>query len=738
MPDRAMSITTPLGGDALLFHTLEVSEELGRLAEYNITVLSEKKDIDPNDLLGKHVTVKLELPKGDPRYFDAQVVRFALAGKRGRYYRYAIVARPWLWFLTRTSDCRIFQAKKAPDILKEIFNKYPDVQVKWRLTGTYGSREYCVQYRETDFNFVSRLMEEEGIYYYYEHSKGKHVVVFADSPGGHSASPQCGSLPYVDPDRAVREDVDHVSTWSFSREIQPGAYALDDYNFKTPSVDLLAKRNDKLPAGGSTGEIYDYPGRYADAGEGKHCVQVRLEELHADYELARGDTNARGLGAGELFKLTGYPRTEQNREYLVVAASHHLEYSDYESLDAGSPSSYDCSFTALSSKVAFRPRRLTPKPVVQGVQPALVVGPSGDEIYTDDYGRVKVHFYWDRHDKKNENSSCWVRVCHPWAGKNWGMIHIPRIGQEVIVDFLEGDPDCPIITGRVYNAEQMPPWALPGNMTQSGILTRSSKGGTAANANAIRFEDKKGSEQLWTHAEKNQDSEVENDETHWVGHDRSKTVDHDETSHIKHDRTETVDHDETIHIKHDRTETVDNNETITIGANRTITVGASESASVALQRTHNVGVNETINVGAAQQVTIGAAQTITVGAAQANTIGANQSTQVAGDRSIDVGGNQSSTIGGNLSMTVSGDETRAVSGGRTTSVDKDDALNVTKNLSITAGESVTITTGDASISMKKDGTITIKGKDITVQGSGKINIKADSDITMKGSKILQN
>jgi type VI secretion system secreted protein VgrG len=528
----------------------------------------------------------------------------------------------------------------------------------------------------------------------------------------------------------VREDVDHVSTWSFSREIQPGAYALDDYNFKTPSVDLLAKRNDKLPAGGSTGEIYDYPGRYADAGEGKHYVQVRLEELHADYELARGDTNARGLGAGELFKLTGYPRTEQNREYLVVAASHHLEYSDYESLDAGSPSSYDCSFTALSSKVAFRPRRLTPKPVVQGVQPALVVGPSGDEIYTDDYGRVKVHFYWDRHDKKNENSSCWVRVCHPWAGKNWGMIHIPRIGQEVIVDFLEGDPDCPIITGRVYNAEQMPPWALPGNMTQSGILTRSSKGGTAANANAIRFEDKKGSEQLWTHAEKNQDSEVENDESHWVGHDRTKTVDHDETTHIKHDRTETV----------------DNNETITIGANRTITVGKNESASVALQRTHNVGVNETINVGAAQQNTIGAAQTNTIGAAQANIIGANQSTKVGGDRSIDVGGNQtatvagdhSGTISGNLSMTVSGDETRAVSGGRTTSVDKDDALNVTKNLSITAGESVTITTGDASISMKKDGTITIKGKDIMVQGSGKIEVKASSDVVIKGSKVGVN
>jgi type VI secretion system secreted protein VgrG len=698
MPDRAMSITTPLGGDVLLFHTLDVHEELGRLAEYNITVLSDKKDIDPNDLLGKHVTVKLELPKGGPRYFDAQVVRFALAGKRGRYYRYTIVARPWLWFLTRTSDCRIFQGKKAPDILKEIFNKYPDVQAKWKLTGTHASREYCVQYRETDFNFVSRLMEEEGIYYYYEHSKGKHVVVFADSPGGHSASPKCGSLPYVDPDRAVREDVDHVSAWSFSREIQSGAYVLDDYNFKTPSVDLLEKRNDKLPNGGSTGEIYDYPGRYTNAGEGKHYAQIRLEELHADYELAHAVTNARGLGVGELFKLTGYPRGEQNREYLVTAASHHLEYSDYESLDAGSPSSYDCSFTALSSKVAFRPRRLTPKPVVQGVQPALVVGPSGDEIYTDEYGRVKVHFYWDRHDKKNENSSCWVRVCHPWAGKNWGMIHIPRIGQEVIVDFLEGDPDCPIITGRVYNAEQMPPWALPANMTQSGILTRSSKGGTAANANSIRFEDKKGSEQVWIHAEKNQDIEVEHDETHFVGHDRRKTIDHDETTHVKHDRTETVDNNETISIGVDRTENVGSNESITIGKNRT----------------ESVGKNEDVSITEMQSLSVGKDQSLTVGR----------------DRTADISNNEAITIGKN--------QTLSVAENRVTSIDKDDKLSVGKKLLIDAGDEIVLQTGSATITMKKDGTITIKGKDITLDGSGNINIKASSNVTVKGSKISQN
>ena len=254
-----------------------------------------------------------------------------------------------------------------------------------------------------------------------------------------------------------------------------------------------------------------------------------------------------------------------------MSATYDLEFSDYESMPDRGGSEYRCSFVAMSSKQQFRPRRLTPKPFVQGPQTAVVVGPGGDEIYTDKYGRVKVLFHWDRVGKKtkDENCSCWIRVSQPWAGKAWGGVTIPRIGQEVVVDFLEGDPDQPIITGRVYNAEQMPPYALPANMTQTGMKSRSSKGGGPDNFNEIRFEDLKGSEQVFIHAEKNQDIEVENDETHWVGHDRKKTIDHDETTHVKHDRTETVDNNETITIHGNRTETVDKDETITIGGNRT-------------------------------------------------------------------------------------------------------------------------------------------------------------------------
>src|SRR6202521_2249006 len=754
---RTFELTTPLGTDVLLFHRMTATEELGRLGDYQLDILSERGDIDLDKILGQRVTIKMELADDTSRYFTVYVTRFSQLGMYGRYYSYHATLKPWFWFLTRTADCRMFQEKSAPEIIKEVLGEHPLADFKLELTGTYRKREYCVQYRETDFNFLSRIMEEEGIYYYFRHGERTNTLVLADAHSAHSPSGK-GQLPFIPPERFARPDQEHVSAWNVEREVQPGKYVLDDYDFQKPSVDLTVKTSVHRGNKEADSEVFDYPGEYVTTGEGDHYVLTRIEELQAQFELAYAETNARGVAVGHLLKLTGHTRTDQNREYLIVAATHQMHSNEYESTDTEG-AVYHCSFTALQSKQAFRPRQTTPRPTVQGPQTAVVVGPSGDEIYTDKYGRVKVQFHWDRLAKGDQNSSCWIRVSHPWAGKNWGMIAIPRIGQEVIVDFLEGAPDQPIITGRVYNAEQMPPWDLPANMTQTGVLTRSSKGGSGANANAIRFEDKKGAEQLWIHAEKNQDIEVENDETHWVGHDRTKTIDHDETSHIKHDRTETVDNNETITIHGMRTETVDKNETITIhqnrteevgsnesitigshrtitvganesitiGANRTITVGANETATVAVQRTHTVGANETITVGAAQEITVGAAQVITVGAAQTINVGADQSTSVGSNQTLQVGADQSEDIASNQSSKVGSN--------RSADVGADDNLKIAKNLVIDAGDSVTIKTGDASITMKKDGTITIKGKDITLQGSGKINVKADSDVVIKGSKV---
>ena len=767
---RVMEISTPLGADVLLFRSMSATEEMGRLFEYQVEVLSKKNDVNPDEILGKNVTVKLELAEGGgPRCFDGYVTRFGLVGVTGRYFRYRFTARPWLWLLTRTSDCRIFQKKKVPDIVKAIFDKYPAAAFESRLTGSYSEWDYCVQYRETDFNFVSRLMEQEGIYYFFEHKEGKHTLVLADSPSAHSPFDGYASVPFIPHDRGGRLDQEYVGDWLFDREIQTGAYMLEDYDFTKPSTDLRVSTKCKREHAEAAGEFYDYPGEYNVNADGEHYVRTRLEELQCCHERAMGAGNARGIAAGCLFKLTGQTREDQNREYLVVSTSTEFEFDEYESQMSTGPS-FRCNFTALPSREPFRSQRLTPKPIVQGPQTAVVVGPKGDEIYTDEYGRVKVQFHWDRLGKQDENSSCWVRVSQPWAGKNWGFMQIPRIGQEVVVDFLEGDPDQPIITGRVYNAEQMPPWGLPDNKTQSGVLTRSTTGGSGANANALRFEDKKGEEQVWLHAEKNQDIEVENDETHWVGHDRKKTIDNDETTHVKHDRTETVDNNETITIHANRTETVDKEETITIHGGRTETVDKEESITIHGGRTEKVDKDEsitidggrtemvakdesiTINGGRTETVakdenitinggrteTVAKDETISINGGRTETVAKDESITISGGRTESVSKDESVTISGGRTVSVTKDESLTVSGGRTSNITKDDKLTVGKNLVISAGDSVSITTGSASITMKKDGTITIKGKDITIDGSGKINVKASSDVVIKGSKVLQN
>jgi type VI secretion system secreted protein VgrG len=748
---RLAEITTPKVGDApLLFYRMTASECLSEPFLYQVEVLGTTGDVDYSALLGKTVDIALGLPGDKKRYFNGFVTRMVLVGKRGKYFVYQMELRPWLWMLSLTSDCRIFQGKTVREIIKAVFADHGIAKFEEKLSGNYTPWSYCVQYRETDLNFVHRLMENEGIYYYFKHEQGKHTLVLSDAPSSHAPYGGYETIPYVGQIDTKRDDRETVLTWQLSSRLQPSKVVLTDYDFERPSVDLKQMREHGDTPAPDKFEIFDYPGEYVKEADGEHYAVTRLHEFQGGFKQASGTSDARGLCCGFNFKFKGFTRPKEDGEYIIRRTLITVAESGYEGLTTQNEgAAFECSFEAMPSSQPFRPPRKTPKPIVQGPQTAVVVGPSGDEIFTDKYGRVKVQFHWDREAKKKdlkENSSCWVRVSQPWAGKNFGFQAIPRIGQEVIVDFLEGDPDQPIITGRVYNAEQMPPWDLPANMTQTGVLTRSTKGGAYGNANAIRFEDKKGAEQLWIHAEKNQDIEVENDETHWVGHDRKKTIDHDETTQVKHDRTETVGNNETITIGVDRKETVGANETISIGANRTetvtgnetitivgnrsITVQSSETATVALQRTHAVGINETIAIGAAQEVAIGAYQTVNVGANQ----------------DVNVGANRSVRSGSNLSTTVGADESRSVTNGRSTSIGKDDALKVGKNFVLEAGDSITLKTGSASITMKKDGTITIEGKDIHIkasgdvnqQASGKINVKASGDVTVKGSKVLNN
>src|SRR5882672_1499528 len=485
----------------------------------------------------------------------------------------------WLWFLTRTADCKIFQEKTAPEIIKEVFGDHSMAIFEDGLTGSYAKRDYCVQYRETDFAFVSRIMEEEGIYYYFEHKDGKHTCKLVDSESGHKKLENKASIAYYPPGRALHGNEEYIQSFRQAQRIEPGTVATRSFDFTKPKADLGVKAQNIQQNQSADYEVFDFQGDYVLADNGEHFAKVRVDEFHTEFELAEAETNVRDIAVGHLFSLTNAPRKDQEKDYLIVSADWDLRNNTYEA-SINEDAAYSCTMTLLQSKQQFRPARSTPRPTMGGPQTAVVVGPGGEEIYTDKYGRVKVQFHWDRYGKKNENSSCWIRVSSPWAGKQWGTISTPRIGQEVIVDFLEGDPDQPIITGRVYNAEQMPPYELPANKTQSGMKSRSSMGGGPANFNEIRFEDKAGSEQVFIHAEKNQDIEVEKDETHWVGQDRKKTIDRDETSHIKHDRTETVDNDETITVHGNRTETVDKNETITIHMNRTETVDVNETISI--------------------------------------------------------------------------------------------------------------------------------------------------------------
>jgi len=734
--DRVMDIATPLGEGVLLFHGMRGHEELGRISEYHLDLLSDNGDIDVDAILGKNVTIKLGLPDDSTRYFNGFVTRFSQGQVHGRYFTYSATVHPWLWFLTRTADCRIFQEMTVPDIIKKVFADHGTADFKLELTSTYRKWTYCVQYRETDFNFVSRLMEQEGIYYYFRHTDGHNTMVLTDSCSKHVPSAGYEKIPFVAPDKLVRPELEHIGSWQFSREIQPGKYVHKDYDLERPSVDLKTQKVIAYTCAEGSHEVFDYPGAYLQKGDGEQLALVRIDELGTQFETANGTSNARGIAVGALFTLEDCPRADQNCEHLVMAANYDLQFADYEALEGGG-TSYQCTFAAMSTKQQFRPRRATPKPFVQGPQTAVVVGPGGDEIYTDQFGRVKVQFHWDRLGKKDENSSCWMRVSHPWAGKGWGAVSTPRIGQEVIVDFLEGDPDQPIITGRIYNAEQMPPYELPANKTQSGIKTRSSTGGSPDNFNEIRFEDKKGEEQLFIHAEKNQDIEVEKDETHWVGHDRTKTIDNDETVLVKHDRKEQVDNDETILIKHDQIKTVQNDLTQTVQNNRSRTVGGHETVRIAKTLTETVVLASSELVGAAKTLSVGGAYQVSVGAAMNETVGGLKATEVVGALMVMVGGNASQKVAGSESIevakdqtvTIAKDMTHTVTGKRTEGVKKEYALTA-KKVTVTAEDELLLVSGEAKILLKKNGDIEVSGK--------KINIKGSGDVIIKGSKIAEN
>ncbi len=581
--NRQAELITPLGPDVLLFYRMMASEGVSELFDYDLLVLSEDENIALDALVGQHAHVELELPNDDTRYFCGHVTRFSFLGFHGNLAKYRVELKPWLWFLTRGVNNRIFQNETVPDIIKAVCAEHGFTDIDDKLSGSYAPREYCVQYRESDFDFISRLMEDEGIYYFFKHEPGKHELVLADGISAHEPYGDYATVPWFPPDQHGHRERDHLDNWQVSKAVRSGKYTLRDFNFETPRANLEVKSQIIREIEHAEYEVYDYPGGYQAVGEGENYVRLRMEETQADFEILRGSGNARGMQPGFLFELEEFAREDQNREYLILAVSHDIAQDSYgaESRSDSAGFNYSCSLQAMPSSEIFRPMRHTVKPIVHGPQTAIVVGEAGEEIWTDQYGRIKVQFHWDRLGENNENSSCWVRVSQFWAGKQWGAQFIPRIGQEVVVEFLEGDPDRPIVTGSVYNADNRPPFELPANATQSGIKTRSSKGGTSANYNEIRFEDKKGSEVFYLHAEKDRRTGVENNDHLNVGVDRSSKIGRDEAAEVGRDRDDTI----------------ARNLNQQVGVNRQAIVGKDEELIVGGQRKTDVDKDNRLKVG---------------------------------------------------------------------------------------------------------------------------------------------
>lgn len=560
--------------DSLKLREFRGHDELGRMFQFELQVLHDDHDIAFDRFLGKAVTLKIPVrvssgggaasdgganPTEEERFFNGIVVNATYTGAQGRFASYRLSLAPKLWTLTLASNCRIFQKKTIREIIQKMLADHGISGQAFddsKLTGHYEKKDFVVQYRETDFNFVSRLMEQEGIYYFFKHGDKFHTTVLVDASSGHGPVPGLEELAYLPPSQAKITSGDCIRHWSVSSKVGSHKYAHNDFDFKRPRSKLVTTAQaSNTPL---KGEIYDYPGEFiydedgvAESKEGERYARIRLEELRALTTVAHAETTSISLFAGAVFQFnpgSQSARQEDKRKYLIQAASYVVAGRDWESGGgATGGDTWSTDMTVIDHNVPYRPTRITPKPLISGPQTAVVVGKTGDEIFTDKYGRVKLQFHWDRDSKGDEESSCWVRVAQIWAGKKWGGIHLPRIGQEVIVEFLEGDPDQPIVTGRVYNGDNLPPYDLPANASQSGVKSRSTKGGEVADFNELRFEDKKGQEQVYLHAQKDMKTIVEKDDTLEVGKNQ------------------------TIKIKNNLTETVeDGNHTLTISKGKSI------------------------------------------------------------------------------------------------------------------------------------------------------------------------
>ncbi|MGK3968087.1 type VI secretion system Vgr family protein [Sorangium sp. So ce118] len=732
---------TVASGDRLDVRHFHVAERMSALFELSLVVVSDNADIDFEAVAGQPMAFTLR------QGTDERAVRTwtgicshveQLAAEELGVSTYRLFLVPVLWLLTQRRNHRMFQLQSELDIARALLAEW-NVPTSERISGTYRKRKYRVQYGESDFAFLCRMLEDAGISFYFQTDDGETRLVLDDAPQTNAAR----NPPIAFRDNPTDADREHVTNMRVGRRIRPGKYTVRDHDYRrrpeyalrssaqtSEALEGQLERYHYVPGAflyesdkGQPTPVADDRGRYrTDEKEAVALAQRRLAAKRADTRTIAFDTNTLDLAPGAVVSFLDHPKSElaPGRGFLVTGATLRGERHG----------EWTCACEAVSADLTYRPPLVTPKPKTSGVESATVVGPPGEEIHTDEFGRVRVHFHWDRESAMNESSSCWIHVSQPWAGTGFGGTNLPRVGQEVIVDFLGGDPDRPIIVGRVYTNVQKTPFRLPDNKTQSGWQSRSSPGGGADNYNEIMFEDKKGEELLRMQAEKDLDKLVKNDESVRIGHDRTKQVGHDDALTVGNDRTRSVGHDETVSIGNDRTRLVGNNESVTIGNNRTKSVGVNESLFVGVDQNEQIGANRSVQVGANHSEAIGANMSVSVGMAKSETVALASAETVGGAKALTVGGAYAITVGGAMATNVALVQTE----------------NVGLTKTVTVGDKITITCGASTITMDKAGTIVVSGKDIRVEAQGTVNVNAKgvvnvesaANVNVKGANIHMN
>lgn len=680
---RWASIATPLGKDKLLFRRMAGVEELGRIFQYEVELCSEDTNIAFDKIIGQNVTVRMNYSESGARYVNGVISRFARTQEVEdlTYYQATIV--PTLWFLTRTRDCRIYQNKNAVEIIKSVLSAQGISDVEYKLGSvTYPTRDFCVMYRESYFDFISRLMEQEGIYYYFKHVDGKHTLVLTNASSLHEAVPGFETMKFVPKDKGSIEQ-NSIFYWIELGQFESGRFDYADFSLETPKSIQMAQSNIPTRFGKANLERFDYPGQYTVAADGAKYAKYRNEEFRVDYQTFRGECVIRGTACGALYTMSGYTLESQNTDYIITSTTINVVGEDYTStpIEGQKLDPFKCSFTAIRKTAQFRSQSVTPKPFVHGPQTAIVVGPTGEEIHTDQYGRIKVQFHWDRYGNSDANSSCFIRLAQSWAGKNWGTVVLPRVGQEVVVEFLEGDPDRPIVVGALYNKENMPPYPLPDNMTMSVMKSSSSKGGEGFNE--IRFEDKKDNEQIFVHGQKNFDKRILNDSFTWIGNDHHLQVINDRKEKVDNDKHETVGRDHIESIARDHNLTIKGKEAIKVEGTHSHTVEGDViqvyKANQSIELTADYYLKgDNIVIEAATNITIKVGDSFIAIESSGITIGTNGTIELSasGDITIEAAGKGSFKAPGGLALessatselkgastTVSGDGTLTLKGG---------------------------------------------------------------------------